>query len=189
MPRLGVTYTGETWSLITHALAFSDEERTVLIGESAVAICSYLFAIATFWSGLWVYKIGSMKALGVLVIAVSLFINFVFFSQYVFPSTSQSLGGGRPAIVHIEFTDSVPDEARSDFDISRAAGYPRPWYYARLIYLDGHSVFLLPANWFSRQVFEFRRDQLQMLKYTEINPVDFGMRNSLLTEPFKKRSP
>jgi hypothetical protein len=116
------------------------------------------------------------KLASLLLIIVVLPLNWIVFTNDVFPIIPDQFGGGKAAIVKIDFASEVPLTAKIGFDVHMPEKYyPEPQYYGRLIYMDDHSVFLKEANWFSRDVYEFQRDQIKVLRYESSNPREMGM--------------
>ena len=106
------------------------------------------------------------------------------FTSDVFPSIPDQFGGGKAAIVKIEFSAEVPLSAKIGFDLHLPEYYSEPQYYGQLIYMDEHSAFLKEANWFSRDVYEFQREQVKVLRYDSYNPREMGMpKNPFPTKP------
>jgi hypothetical protein len=156
---------------------FTAAERSDLKGDMLVVVISYLFAPILFWSGYSLYVNASRKW-GALFIVWSLWFNLHLFSGYVFPNTPQTLGGGEPAIVEVYFKEGVSAEAKREFDVSRdLTTYDEPFYVARLVHMDEHTIFFKTPRWFQNDIFEFDRDQIQMLRYRSNNPIDFGTPN------------
>lgn len=118
------------------------------------------------------HKRARLLAAGLLVGA--LWLNWQVFARSVFPNIQEPLGGGRPVIVKLEFQDDVPLSMKLGFNTMEGQPKSDPEYYAQLIYMDDKSVFLKEPNWFTDSVYEFRREQILALQYTNFNPVGMG---------------
>ena len=142
------------------------------LGSAVVAPISFTFAIFAYNSKIK-QKVIRISALFLLFFAIQ--ISYSIFTNYIFPNIPEALGGGKPPIVRITFSDNVPESVKFNFDISnRVRGYLGSAYYARLVYVDDKSIFLQEAPWYSTWVYELKRDQIEMLRYTEFNPVEMG---------------
>ena len=102
-------------------------------------------------------------------------LNWFVFTSDVFPFVPDPFSGGKATIVKIEFAAEVPESAKIGFELRQPELYSTPQYYGQLIYMDEHSVFLKEAAWYARDVYEFQRDQIRVLRYDFYNPLEMGM--------------
>lgn len=156
---------------------FGPAEASVLKGNLVVLAVSWVFALLSAWLGLWLLVKHKSKW-GIVLIAYALWLNFGVFADHVFANMPQTIGGGEPPIAQLQFADSVPEHMKEDFDVSKQLegneGNNLPWYYARIVYADEHSIFLKPTFWYATDVYEFPRDQVGTLAYRNFNPLAFG---------------
>jgi len=115
-------------------------------------------------------------------------LNWIVFTSAVFPFIPDQFGGGKAAIVKIEFATEVPLSSKIGFDVHLPKEYySEPQYYGQLIYMDEHSVFLKETDWSAMWVYEFQRDQIKVLRYDSYNPREMGMPTNPFRLPTKSK--
>jgi len=152
---------------------FTGQQSSVIRGTWLNLVISIIGA--HFFSSLALRLFQSVRKEGVTLLTERLWASVVLFAFFflaigatasafigsIFPTVPEAIGGGKPPIVHIQFSDNVPIDVKLDFDISRQVeGYSEPRYYGRIVHMDGSSVFLKDVFWYSGQVDEINRDQI-----------------------------
>jgi len=174
--RIEIAYKGHSY------FNFTPAESSIIVPNAILLPFAILGSILmlSFAKRAWTLIATSpddRKKVGVLRVGLlvgALWFNWQVFADNLFPYIPEPLGGGRPVIVKLEFSDDVPDSMKSNFDTKETQLYSTPQYYAQLIYMDDKSVFLKEANWYTDWVYEFRREQILALRYTKFNPLEMG---------------
>ncbi len=63
-----------------------------------------------------------------------------------------------------------------------------PYHFAKLLYMDGDSVFLKEPFWYSHRIYEIKRSYINAFVYSTYNPVDIGQRERVKRESDKQSS-
>jgi len=172
-----LTFVMDNWISGKSYFEFKNDHISVINGNLSILVMAFLLAKIALSLAIKAKQSNekSMQNISFLLIASAIIFNYMVFTKFVFPYIPDAIGGGKAPIVSIEFNKDVPFAITSNFDIEgKVPGYTSPFYFARLVYKDNNSVFLMEPFWFSNDVYELQSSDIRMIWYTDFNPVQLG---------------
>lgn len=163
-----------TWLIGKSYFRLPPELALYVVGSLLTLFAAALFLPVAFNITFRRFKQNKFGRVAGLIFLFFLCFEYGIFAHWLFPNIPEVMGGGKPPVVRLEFSNDAPYSVTNNFDVSKVAEYYKgvgPVYYAKLIYVDDSSVFLQEAFWYSKKVYELRREQVELLAYESINPV------------------
>lgn len=175
---LSVWITGETYFKFTPSqISIIWGRGVITISLSISTLLSYGYSISFFNQAskqIFQEKISSNKAQAYIFLVASFILGLSLFINSIFPNIPDALGGGKAPLVSLEFKKTTPYSTTINFDISASSKLEIYPHWARLVYVDSDSLFLQSAFWFSDEVYEVPRDDVELIRYETYNPVEIG---------------
>jgi hypothetical protein len=170
-----LTYLFDKRTSGTSYFVFKPDHLAILNSNLSVLILLFLSSVAAIFFSVVLFKVGKLRTVAIIFIVAALSYNYQLFRDNVFPFIPDGIGGGQSPIVHIVFTDDLPDEVKSNFDLAgQVSGFTGDYYYGKLVFVDHDSVFLKEPFWYSTRVYEIQRQDIFLLEYTDYNPAEMG---------------
>ncbi|MGE0092857.1 MAG: hypothetical protein AB7S40_09965 [Bacteroidales bacterium] len=163
---------GCIFSLDNSSYAFEADIIGIMVVDFIMITICTMFCVLLFEAGIKEFKETSGKK-GAGLILLSIPISLLIYSYFILPMIPKVIGGGKPPLVRLEFTDNTPYKISMHFDISRytKGGYS---HYARLIHISSGKLFLMPAAWYNNSVFEIDEKYIDLIEYDRSNPAEMG---------------